>query len=88
MVRLLIISSFLFLSGCACTGCFTDDVKSAFISEKDTAIEMRGRAGDFFVDEFASVRGIERDLKVGSSFSQAHPSYYIENFSEIFCPCP
>jgi hypothetical protein len=59
-----------------------------FIEERDTAISMRGKFGDFAREEFSAVRGIRRDLTAGAFNEHSHPSYYLENVSDIFCPCP
>ena len=88
MRTIFMISLLLLSSGCACSGCFTNDVKSILSEERDSAIGLRGKVGDFVSEEFVAVKGIRRDLTAGAFNEQSHPSYYLDNISDIFCPCP
>jgi hypothetical protein len=88
MRTMITISLLLFSSGCACSDCFTQDAKSMFMEERDSAVGLRTKVVDFAREEFASVRGIRRDLTAGAFNEHSTPNYYLDNISDIFCPCP
>jgi hypothetical protein len=74
-------------AGCACTGCFKEDVSKLYSQEKDSFISLNQVIPDFFKDEFRHTGGLKRDVTRQFDRETLDPRVYFDNFHELFCTC-
>jgi hypothetical protein len=88
MLKYIVALMLLASTGCACSSCFTKDVRLLYEQEKETVYSAPSNIKQFMIDEFSGVYGIRRDLTAGTQNETLYPNYYFNATKDILCPCP